>query len=331
MPHWARRTSTPTLPCEATGGWVTGVLFEVWRAASHTAGAGGEADPLRGYLAAHIVGRLGAEDTDFLERTALLVDVSAVRAEQLGIADAGARLASVRAAHLPVAWHADGTVMRCHPRFREYLVARLERRPSAEVRALRLAHGRLLARAGLDEEATEGLLAAGEPAEALASAERAIVGVTERLDLAVAERWLQALSGVERDPTSPLVTAELMLAVGREDYRRGLEIADDLAARGRRDELAASSPRVAALMAWSYLHVGRFDEVRALLAVAGPDPSADAVRYAMLPLEDRRGRRRWRRRCRRAARLTRCCCAPATTSAASPSSPSRPPRGGSRR
>jgi ATP/maltotriose-dependent transcriptional regulator MalT len=30
----------------ATGGWVTGVLFEAWRSADHVAGAGGEADPL---------------------------------------------------------------------------------------------------------------------------------------------------------------------------------------------------------------------------------------------------------------------------------------------
>ena len=43
---------------EATGGWVTGVLFEAWRSAEHVAGMGGEADPLHGYLASQILAQL---------------------------------------------------------------------------------------------------------------------------------------------------------------------------------------------------------------------------------------------------------------------------------
>ncbi len=132
----------------ATGGWVTGVLFEVWRAASHTAGTGGEADPLRGYLAAHIVGRLGAEDTDFLERTRCWSTSAPPGRSSWGSPTpaSGSRPSGPRTCPWPGT--RTGRVMRCHPRFREYLVARLERRPSAEVRALRLAHGRLLAGRG---------------------------------------------------------------------------------------------------------------------------------------------------------------------------------------
>ena len=74
----------------------------------------------------------------------------------------------------------------------KYLVARLQRRPPEEVRALRLAHGRLLAEEGLHEEATEELLSAGAPSEAFQSARHAIFPVIERVDYATAERWFGA-------------------------------------------------------------------------------------------------------------------------------------------
>ena len=35
----------PRSVVEATGGWVTGVLFEAWRSRDHVGGSGGEADP----------------------------------------------------------------------------------------------------------------------------------------------------------------------------------------------------------------------------------------------------------------------------------------------
>ena len=65
----------------ATGGWVTGVLFEAWRSAEHMVGAGGEADPLYGYLSSQILATLDPQDCDFLVRTSLLDEVNAPRAE----------------------------------------------------------------------------------------------------------------------------------------------------------------------------------------------------------------------------------------------------------
>ena len=47
----------------ASGGWVTGVLFDAWR--DHVPGTGGP-DDLGGYLAAHILGELDAESREFL-------------------------------------------------------------------------------------------------------------------------------------------------------------------------------------------------------------------------------------------------------------------------
>jgi DNA-binding SARP family transcriptional activator/tetratricopeptide (TPR) repeat protein len=269
---------------DATGGWVTGVLFEAWRSAGHVAGVGGESDPLHGYLASHILGQLDPADRDFLVATSLLDQVSAARAEALGQTEAAQRLVALRAARLPVAWQPDGRAFRCHSRLREYLLERLERRGADEVRALRLAHGRLLAREGHDEEATEELLSAGAPGEALVSAERAILSVIERLDFPVAERWLDALAEVAPSGASVFTTAELMLAIGQHDFRRGGRIADQLAALGERERLARSGA-AGVLMAWCYAALGRLDDAHELLAVAEPDPAVPAMRYAMSSVE----------------------------------------------
>jgi DNA-binding SARP family transcriptional activator len=274
----------PTAAVQATGGWVTGVLFEAWRSAGHVAGTGGESDPLHGYLATHILGQLEHAEREFLVRTALLDEVTAARAEALGEPDGGERLAALRRAHLPVNWDADGT-MRCHPRFREYLLARLERRDAGERRALRLTHGRVLAQEGHDEEATEELLRAGAPQEALDPARRAIVPVIARLDIPLAERWLKALADVAPAADPALAVAELMLALGQADFRRGERVADRLAAAGAREPLVSSSVHAAALMAWTYITVLRLEDVRAILAVAEEGRPLDVIRYA-LPLCD---------------------------------------------
>lgn len=113
-----------------------------------------------------------------------------------------------------------------------------------------------------------------------------ILPVIDRLDFAMAERWLEALGDIAPSGVSPLTTAELMLAVAQSDYRRGLRIADQLAALGDREELARSSARAAALMAWCYLNVARTDDVDAVLAVAERTPATDAARYAATLVAD---------------------------------------------
>src|ERR1700758_1498387 len=181
---------------EATGGWVIGVLFDAWRSADHVAGTGGGADGLGGYLGAHILDQLDANDREFLISTAVLQEVSVESAVALGIDDAAGRLASLQSAPIPAQWSRSSLAMRCHSRFREYLRCLLDQRGNAAVSELRAAYGRLLARRGFHEEAVEELLAAGALTDAYASAKRAILGVIGRLDFVVADRWIQALSPV---------------------------------------------------------------------------------------------------------------------------------------
>ena len=276
----------------ATGGWVMGVLFEAWRYDEHLIGTGGEADPLSGYLSSNIIGQLAASERELLVTTSLLHEVTAQHAEEIGVPDAGERLRALKAHRIPVAWSADGRVMRCHPRFREYLLERLEERGREQARRVRLAYGRLLARHGHDEDATEELLRAGEPAEALASAERAIGGLIERLDFAVADRWLRALAGVAPAGATALTNAELMLAIARDDHRGAIRIADELKQLGELERLARGSEITAALLAWCYGQVGRLEDGRAVLDGAVQGPAVAAMRYAFALIDSHTTARR---------------------------------------
>lgn len=271
----------PKLAVEATGGWVTGVLYEAWRSAEHILGMGGEADPLNGYLSSQILQQLAPEERDFLVCTSILDQVDPGRARAIGQIDAGGRLWALRAAHLPVGWDASDGSMRCHPRFRQYLLEQLERRDEDEVRALRAAHGRLLAREGHLEEAVEELLRARDLTGALGVVEQVIGPVIDRLDLALAERWIEQLAPVEAEAPFILATAELMLAIAHEDYRRGIRVADRLQELGLRDELVRTSPRAASLMAWCYWHTARTADMRRLIELAPPSPEVEAMRYCL--------------------------------------------------
>lgn len=272
---------------EVTGGWVAGVLFEAWRSQAHTRGLSGEADPLYGYLSLHILDQLTPEQRDFLVCTSVLHEVTEDAATALGLHSAAGHLHALQSAHLPALWeHEDEVVLRCHPRFREYLLKLLGRRSSVEVQEIYRRHAAILAVAERHEEAAEELLKAGLLEEALTHAEYAIEAVMDRGDFAVARRWLTRFSALETEGTTALPAAELMMDLVTENYRGGLAVADRLAAQGLRDELARSSSRMAAALAWCYFHAGRTSDIQEVLEVAKPGPEVDAARYCMTMLDE---------------------------------------------
>src|ERR687894_352391 len=244
----------------ATGGWVTGVLFEAWRSADHVAGAGGEADPLHGYLATQILDRLEEPERELLILTSPLSRVEPESARRLGVADARARLEGLRSHHLPVAWEPDGPALRCHPRFREYLLELLQRRDDETVREIRRRHAELLSDWGLFEEATDEYLAAGAMDGALPTADRAIGRVVDRIDLDV--------------------------ALGREDFARGARAADELSAAADRTGVDRLPPRTMSMMAWLYFLVGRLDASREVMDAMPPGPERRVVSYQLTWGED---------------------------------------------
>ena len=269
-----RPTVDPAAAVQATGGWVTGVLFEAWRVDRHH-GDEGQDDPLYDYMAAHILRDVAAEDREFLIATSVLMEVSPARAGALGLRDAGARLTSLRNAHLPVTWKDGGRTLRCHPRLREYLQDRLELWDGQRLHALRIAHGRLLAGEGHHEEATEVLLRAGATAEALEPSANAIFDVINRQDFGLAERWLSALAGVEPEGMSLFAMARLTLALATQNHELGLELADRLAARGKLAEVAGSSSVATMMLCQCYVMAGRYDDMMEIAAHAPADAEAE--------------------------------------------------------
>lgn len=276
-----RHDIDPHHAVEVTGGWVAGVLFEAWRSTEHVAGIGGEADALHGYLSSQILGQLPPEDREFLVTTSVLDDVTAERARALGETDAAARLASLRARHLPVTWRNEAHTMRCHARMREYLLERLERRGAGRVAAVRAAHAELLVGERHYEDAVEEFLRARLPERALDPAQLVIERVIDRLDYAVAERWLSAFRALRAAQGGRFAIAEMMLALGREDYGRCGRVADRLHMASERQPLARESRRAAAMMAWSYWHLGRWRDAAEVISAAPDSPEIEAVRFTL--------------------------------------------------
>lgn len=273
----------PASVVAATGGWVAGVVFGSQLPTASVS------DPLHGFLAEQVLGRASAEVQDLLITTAVLDSVDAQRAHALGVEDAAYRIDMLRKVHLPGVWDAGQRIFTPHPRFREFLLDRLQRRPAAEVARLHAAHARALMDAGDCEAAVEEFLAAGCDADALDAARHAVGAVVDRADLDVAQRWLDALQPHESVcQPSELTVARLGIAVMTDDYRLGAELADELVAAGTRAGLAAQSDRAATLMAWSYAQVGRLDDVVDVIESAASTPALHSIEYGVALMSSQR-------------------------------------------
>ena len=266
---------------EATGGWVTGVLFEAWRSAEHVPGMGGEADPLHGYLSAQMLAELRPEDRDFLIETAVLHDVSPARAAAIGRADAGERLASLRAAHLPVAW-ATGE----HDDALPPALPRVPHRPAGAA-AARAGPGaapgpRPAAGRGGPARGGDGGAAARRRARARRSAARAARSSPSSSGVDYSDRRaLDRDARARRAQPAPTTGWRPSCCSGsRSSSTRAASrsaTACSSAASGRRSR--PSSERAAALMGWNYLDAARIEDFKAVLAVAPEGPALAAVKY----------------------------------------------------
>ncbi|MFB7114767.1 BTAD domain-containing putative transcriptional regulator [Streptomyces sp. NPDC056291] len=275
-----------------TRGWVTGVCFLAdTPAADDDAWPSHDTEPLSAYISQQLLDGLTEDQRDFLIGTSVLDVVTVPRAEALGFPDAARTLTALRAHQLPAVWEARPPAMRLHLCFRDCLVQQLDEYGAVRARAARLTAAELLGAEGRHEEAAEAFISLGDTAAALPHAVEAIEDVIERGDHEVAERWLDQLAYADSASSSPLTTAELMLAVGREDYRRGVRIADQLHQLGERDAIASRSTRAAAMMAWSYYHACRVDDLERLLRLAPPGDDIEAVHY-LASLVDSRDRGR---------------------------------------
>jgi DNA-binding SARP family transcriptional activator len=263
---------------EATGGWVTGVLFESWRSAEHVHGSGGEVDPLSSYLSSEIMASLASELRDFLVTTAVLDVVTPEAACHIGAAGAGELMSRLRKAHLPVVFETP-RAMRCHPQFREYLLARWRELDPALRADIQLRHGQLLVEQQRWEDAVGEFLAAGDIAQAEDTAEQVIITVARCLDLDLVERWLGAFRSWRVECSPVLTAAELLLALDREQYGRAARAADRLVAAA--DKASLSDSRLFGAMAWCYFVNGRIEDACRVLVGAPDDAHTRAIRFCI--------------------------------------------------
>ncbi|MBL5973673.1 MAG: hypothetical protein D3X82_07900 [Candidatus Leucobacter sulfamidivorax] len=262
----------------ATGGWVTGVLFEAWRSSQHVHGTGGEVDPLHGYLASEIMARLPERIQSFLTLTSVLDSVTATAAERLGIRGAGEIISEIEGYGLPLNVAADHSLT-CHPRFREFLRSQFSLLDHDLQASVRRAAAELLRSENRLEEAVGEYLAVGEVAEAEETASTVIAEVTGRLDFDLAAEWLSHFRRWRIESSAVLTSAELLVALEREEYGRGSRCADRL--RAMDSESAELDPILYGYMAWCYFLVGRFDDAYHALDEAGPDPRLNAMRFVI--------------------------------------------------
>lgn len=267
----------------ATGGWVAGVLFEAWRHPEHEHGAGGESDALSGYLASEIMEQLSTEQAWLLTATAPLRDVTTARVRALGIPGGSGTLTSLRGRHMPVWFAADGSELRCHPRFREFLRRRLDDHPDVPaVRALHVAHGELARTEQRFDDAVDAFLQAGDLDRAEAASEQALLDVLRRGDVAVAARWLQAFRSAAIRGSELLTGTELTVALDGEQWATGASAADRLLGMlGQTAPGIPLDPMLAGTIGTCFLHMGRFDDVHAVLEDARPGPALEAWRAAL--------------------------------------------------
>ena len=274
-----------------TGGWVAGVLFEAWRSTEHVAGVR-VARPTLYTATSRRRSSISSSwhEREFLITTSLLDDVTAERAEALG-EERGGRAPWCRCERSTCRWHGgtDGH-SDALPRAR----ARVSARALVERRGAERCHagpGRCTCRAaaGRRDSTRRPWRSSCAPAcrSARSSPARARRSrrVIDRLDYAMAEHWLATLAdaGAGRAARG-MAVAEMMLALGREDYRARRPRGRSPAAwSSERERLARESPRAAGddgleLLAPGPL-AGRAHEV----GVGGrrTAPEMEAVRYTL--------------------------------------------------
>lgn len=275
----ARGLSGSAEQIEATsGGWAAGIVFDALRGGP-AAGPPSE-DPFFAYLGSEVLDALPDRLREAVVRSALLDIVSPPRlAALLGTPSADEVYAEICRHHLPGTIEPDG--LRYHPRFREFLLARLRREPPEDLAVLTARYARALLADGQGEEAADHLIAAGELAEAASVVEAAAPTLMGRGDWDKVLTWCAALGEemLSRRPALRGIQVRSLLMSRRQDD------VEDIVRRMRRtgelDRLTADAPDVAAWAVWA-LHIsGDWRSMMELLPDADASRRTRVIRYIL--------------------------------------------------
>ncbi|WP_217914529.1 AAA family ATPase [Miltoncostaea marina] len=252
-----------------SGGWAAGIVFDALRGGRAPAAGPPPEDPFFSYLGSEVLDALPAALRDVVLRSALLETVSpSGLAAVLGVPSAQDLFDEICRHHLPGSVDGDG--LRYHPRFREFLLDRLRREGPGDVAELMARCARALLAEGHAEEAADGLIAAGAPAEAAPVVESAAPALMRRGDWDKVLAWCGALGdpALAARPALRGIQVRSLLMSRRQDDVEALVAR--MRASGELDRLATEAPDVAAWAVWA-LHVG--GDWAAMLGLL-PDPAA---------------------------------------------------------
>jgi LuxR family transcriptional regulator, maltose regulon positive regulatory protein len=262
----------------ASDGWVTGVLFSTGPGPEDSGSA------LSSYLYEHVWNDLTPDQQDLLLRTAVLEEVTTGDATELGAAEPARTMTRLRARHLPLSWAGSGRRFTLQPQFREFVLEMVAARDTVWQGEVRRRHVALLLARGRAEDAVEALLEAGDGEQAWGHAVGVLPLVVERMDLAQAARWLDALDVVHRPLPPPLATVVLRVAFGLEQYRRGAAAWDVHGPRWVDELVRAGASEPVVLLVWCLWHLGRLDEARQTVAALPEDDWHRLVAETVLAL-----------------------------------------------
>ncbi|MER5688840.1 BTAD domain-containing putative transcriptional regulator [Streptomyces sp. NPDC002205] len=252
---------SPAQAVAATGGWVTGVLFEGWH---HAQSRELDPDSLRSYVAANVFNSLSLVERTFLLHTSLLEEISVEGARAMGQENAAQVMADLRARHLPVTWSSGGSSMTPHPVFRDFLQAALGRQDAETLGKVRRRHAELLIASGEREEAVDELLRLGDLEAAGRLAAVTLPSLVERMDFAPAARWLDALGASVRTPTPEIGSVILRVAFALEQCHRGVELVDRHGYDWLPEPGAPDFEEAHVLACWCLWHSGRIEEAQSI-------------------------------------------------------------------
>jgi LuxR family transcriptional regulator, maltose regulon positive regulatory protein len=181
---------------------------------------GGDDRLVSAYLESEFLARISPRDREFLTRTAVLERLSGPLCEVvLGRPGSGATLTRLaRSNLLLVPLDRRGRWYRYHHLFRDMLLAELERAEPGLVPVLRRRAAGWCLASGLEEEALEYSMAAGDVEEAARLAEQLMVPAYRQARVSTLQRWFRWLDdrgGIEGRPLVAVWASILATSTGR--------------------------------------------------------------------------------------------------------------------
>ncbi len=273
----AGSTADPSVVARRSGGWAAGVVFE-------TLGADrprDRRDPFFSYLGSEVLGGVPSALRRLLIASAVieLVTPHGLDAAARAIGEPEGQFEGLVGQALPGSLEEEG--FRYHPRFREFLLSRLDDELPEQAGRVRSMCAQSLLDDGHPEEAADLLFSAGVVDEVVPVVRRAASHLMRRGDWDKLITWCSAIGEdrLARDGTlRGLQVRALMMSRRQEDVA---PVVDRMRATGEFTRHVDEDPDVAAWAVWALHGAGDLGELLTLAPPVDRSPRCRSVRYIL--------------------------------------------------